>query len=739
MRGLRLRRYPRVLQHDITDCGAACLKSICTYHGRRVPISTIRQLASTDRLGTNILGLVEAATRLGFAARGVRGDADSLPRIPLPAIAHVVTPEKVQHYLVVYEVRGRRIVIMDPGDGRVRTVDLVEFMEMWTGVLLILTPSDSFDAGDRSRSPLTRLFRLVRPHRSVMVQALVGALIYTILGLSTAIYVQKIVDHVLVDGNRNLLNLLGTAMVIVLLAQLYLGMMKSVLALRTGQKIDAELILGYYRHLLRLPQRFFDTMRLGEVVARVGDAVKIRAFINDSLLDLAVHVLVVVFSFTLMFAYSWKLALVMMGVLPMYGGVFWITNHANRRLLRLLMERSADVESFLVESIGAMSTLRRFNLAAHSEGRAESRFVRLLRSAHGASLTSIYSSGGTEFVSRLAVIVLFWVGGTFVIAGEMTPGELMSFYALLGYLTGPVTQLVGSNRTIQDALIAADRLFEIMDLEIDNAEGIDLDFECVGDIHFENVSFRYGTRELVLEQVDFLIEHGRMTAIVGESGSGKSTAMSILQKLYPVESGVVRIGRYDIRHIRSESLRRHIAAVPQDVHLFGGTVIENIAIGDPEPDMNRILQLSDELGITPLVDSLPMGFHTPLGENGMELSGGQRQRIGIARALYRQPTILILDEATSHLDSLAEAEIQRCLERLRSEGMTIIVIAHRLATVAKADRIVVLRAGQVTETGTHEELLTAAGCYAELWYRQHGAGVDSNEPVLELPLAEVTG
>ena len=713
------KRIPAVKQHDITDCGAACLHSVAEYFGLRIPIARIRQFASTDRKGTNVLGLVEAAERLGFTAKGVKGPFDSLARIPKPAIAHVVLQAKLQHYVVVYGVTKKHVLVMDPAEGRVRKWSHQEFREAWSGVLVLLVPREDFRAGDEETSVARRFWRLVRPHRSVMAQALLGAVVYTLLGLSTSIYVQKIVDYVIVDENRNLLNLMSVTMIGLLLVQALVGLLKSVFTVRTGQRIDGELILGYYKHLLRLPQQFFDTMRVGEIISRINDAVKIRSFINDVALDLVVNVLIVVFSFSLMFLYSARLALAMLVVVPLYGAIYQVTNRVNRRTLRRVMERSADLEAQLVESLNSVATIKRFGLEWFSNLRTETRFVRLLRSVYSASMAGITSGTAADFVSRLFTIVLLWVGTGLVLDRALTPGELMSCYALVGYLTGPVSRLIGMNRTVQDAMIAADRLFEIMDLERESAGArIELRPEMIGDIQFRGVSFRYGTRTQVFRDLNLVIPHGKLTAIVGESGSGKSTLLSLVQNLYPLERGQVVLGEFDIQHISNESLRRLVSVVPQQIDLFGGDVIENIAVGDFEPDMRRLLTICMQLGINEFVEHMPAGYHTHLGENGVALSGGQRQRIAIARALYRNPEILILDEATSSLDSLSEQYVQQTILGLKQRGKTVIVIAHRLSTVMGADRIVVLDHGNVVEEGAHAELLDRGGHYFRLWEHQ---------------------
>jgi ABC-type bacteriocin transporter len=713
------KRIPRVKQHDLKDCGAACLHSVAEHHGLRISIARIRQYASTDQRGTNVLGLVEAAERLGFTAKGVKGPYDALAKIPRPAIAHVVLPGGLHHYVVVYAVTKRHVIVMDPGDGRMHRKTHDEFRAIWSGILVLLVPGDEFRKENRETSTPKRFWALVKPHRSVLLQSLVGAAFYTVLGLSTSIYVQKIVDHVLVGGNRNLLNLLSVLMIVLLLMQTFVGAMKSVFTLQTGQKIDGALILGYYKHLLALPQQFFDTMRVGEIISRINDAVKIRAFINEASIDVVVNVFIVFFSLALMLAYSAKLALLTLFLVPLYGLIYWATNRVNRTRQRRMMERGAELQSQLVESINAMSTLKRFGLEEHANLKTEARFVRLMREVYASATAGVASGSAVEVVSRLFTILLLWVGAGLVLSHALTPGQLMSCYALIGYLTGPVGRLIGMNRTIQDAVIAADRLFEIMDLEREEQGArVTLTPDMVGDVCFRGVRFRYGTRTDVFESLDLHIPRARLTAVVGESGSGKSTLMSLLQNLYPVDAGQVTIGDVDVRHVSNESLRRLVAAVPQQIDLFAGTVLENVALGDFEPDLKRVLTLCKWLGINDFVEKMPLGYHTPVGENGVALSGGQRQRLAIARALYKQPEILILDEATSSLDSISERYVQRATHLLKEHGRTVIVIAHRLSTVMGADKIVVLDGGKVVEEGTHAELLARRGHYHRLWSTQ---------------------
>jgi ABC-type bacteriocin transporter len=709
----------KIKQRDISDCGAACLASVAAFHNLKLPVARIRQLASTDKKGTNVAGMLEGAQRLGFSAKGVRGDFESLFKIPKPSIAHVVMNDGLQHYVVIYNATDRYVAVMDPASGTVIKHSHDEFRKLWTGVLILLLPGQNFEQGNETVSIASRLWSLMQPHKGVVIQVLLGALVYTLLGLATSVYVQKIVDNVLVDGNRNLLNLISVVMLVLLCFQTFIGAAKSIFTLRTGQLIDAQLILGYYKHLLTLPQQFFDTMRVGEIISRINDAVKIRAFVNDVSINVVVNIFVILFSFLLMFTYYWKLALIMLVIIPFYILIYLITNTLNRRVERKIMENGAELESQLVESLNSVSTIKSFGLEVHTNLKTEVRFVSLLKTVYKSGLNGIFTGNSTEFVTRIFVIILLWVGAGFVLDSQITPGELLSFYALVAFFTGPISSLIGMNKAIQNAVIAADRLFEIMDLKREHNESrIELSREMMGDIQIKNVHFRYGTRSNIFSDLSLTIEKGKVTAIVGESGSGKSTLISILQNLYPVHEGGITIGDYDLKYVDNGSLRKLISVVPQTLHLFAGNVIENIVIGDHQPDMKRVVTICAGLGMLEFIEGLPHGFNTYLGENGANLSGGQKQRIAIARALYREPEILILDEATSSLDSASEQYIQRMVEILRVKQKTVIIISHRLATVFGADKIIVLANGKVVEKGNHEGLMGNRQNYYQLWQQQ---------------------
>jgi len=411
--------------------------------------------------------------------------------------------------------------------------------------------------------------------------------------------------------------------------------------------------------------------------------------------------------------------LIMLIVIPLYSVVYLITNKLNKKQERKLMEHSADLESQLVESLNSVRTIKQFGIEDFSNMKTEVRFIGLLKTVFKSGKNSMFSTYSSEAISKVFTIILLWVGSYFVISNEITPGELLSFYAIIGYFMGPVSSLIGANKSIQNALIAADRLFEIMDLERETTENkIELKRENIGDIKFENIRFAYGTRKEVFNDFSFVLPRGKLTAVIGESGSGKTTLASLLQKLYPLNSGKITINDLDINHFSYESLRAIVSTVPQQLNLFSGNIVDNIAVGDLQPDMERILAIIQQLGLIPFIEKLPEGFNTQVGENGTSLSGGEKQRLAIARALYKNPEILIFDEATSSLDSESEQYVKAVVQELKQQGKTILIIAHRLSTVIDADKIAILENGVLIEEGTHDSLFKEGTRYYGMWKKQ---------------------
>ncbi len=711
-----MKRSVYVKQHDLTDCGAACLASVAAHYGLHMPISRIRQMASTDQRGTNLLGMVEAAQKLGFQAKAVRGSRESIPHIPRPSIAHMNMPGGLQHFVVIYKITDRKIILMDPATGRVETRPIKEFEETWSGVLILLTPDSGFSPGNHKKSIPSRFLQLIHPHRKIIIQAGAGAVLYSLLGLSTSLYVQKIIDFVLVDNNLGMLRMMSLLMLFIIGARFCIGIFKNIFILKTGQRIDAGLVISYYAHLMKLPQQFFDRMKTGELISRVNDAVKIRLFINDLAFKILLNLLVLVLTITVISVISWRMVLIILCLLPAYGLMYVIINKINKRYMRYIMENSARLESHFVESIGQNRTVKLQSLENYVCNKTEIKFAGLLDHLYKAGKTAVFSNEISIFLSALGTVVLFWVGSVFALNQELTPGQLMSVYTLSAYMIQPLNQLLQANRSIQEAVIAADRLFQIIDLEgeVPGKPMIRLDRSMLGDINFQDVCFRYGTREFLLSNFNCLIPLGQITSLIGESGSGKSTLVNLIQKLYRINSGRILIGSTNIEYIHPGSIRKQIAVVQQKTELFSGTILENITSFGTRTDMNRFFRISEQLSLNELFEHFPEGMNTMLRENGDGLSGGEKQKIALARALYSEPAILVLDEATSSMDAVSEANALGTVREFAKGSGTVIMISHQVRNTAMADQVIVLDRGIVSESGRHDDLKKASGTYSRL-------------------------
>ncbi|BFG71381.1 peptidase domain-containing ABC transporter [Sediminibacterium sp. KACHI17] len=705
-----------VKQRDVTDCGAACLVSIAASYGTNFSVSKVRQTAGTDKCGTSMLGMVEAATKMGFNAKAVRAGIEVIRQIPLPSIAHVLLENGLQHFVVLYSIKREQLVYMDPATGTLVKSRHSDFSKIWTGVLLLLEPSGSILIAHKTKSTKKRIYDLLTANGSLLLQGFIGALVYTLLGLSLSIYIQKLVDTILVDGDLGLLNLVSIMMIFLLCIQQYTGTFKTLLGLQVGQRMDATLISHYLRHLLKLPQFFFDTMRKGEVLSRINDAVMIRNFVSDTVMQIVVNLLILICSFLVMFLYSIKLALMMLLLLPIYGILYYLSNKINRYWQRKLMEKGATMETELVGTLQASTTIKRFGLEEVMIEKNESGLIALLRTVYDTGIRNIALSSVAEFVTRFFTLLILWIGSILVIEKALTPGTLLSFYSIIGYFTGPVLVLIGTTKSFQEAMIAADRLFEIMELEPEEASQVGRLPQSFneGDIVFDQVGFRYGSRQTVFNELSFQITVGSCIGIAGESGSGKSTLLHLLLRLYPIQKGHIYIGGVDINDISLPVLREKIAVVPQDTDILSGTVLENICL-NKNIVIDDVIQLCQQVGLDDFIRSLPEGYHTVLQEQGSDLSGGQKQKIGIVRALYRRPSVLLLDEATASLDTISESAVQECLQYYRRRGVTIMIVAHRLTTLQFCDEILVLQDGKLIERGSHDELIQQLGLYATMW------------------------
>lgn len=728
----RLRRvfkhYYCVEQFDITDCGAACLVIVAKQYGLKVPITKIRQIAGTDQRGTNALGLIKAANQLCFSAKGIKVTPEQLMEaddLPLPMIAHVIKGNLL-HYVVIHEITQKEIIIADPAEG-IKYYKPDDFFAIWSGVLIILTPDEKFQKGDESVGLFARFIHLVVPHKRLLVEVILASLLLTFFGLLGTFYFKYLIDDILPDSLTNTLHIISIGMLILNIARILLGVFRGQLLFYLSRKIDIKMILDYYQHILKLPLSFFDSRKVGEILSRLNDAAKIRSAISGSTISVILDSLMVIAGGAILYLQSDTLFMVTLLSIPLYAVIVWSFSKPYKNINRTIMQQGSDFGAYLVESVSGAFTIKAFNGQEEAKLETEQYYIKQTKSIFKSVWMGNIQSSLHGFLAVVSDVLIIWIGSDLVINGSLSLGQLLTFNALAGYFTGPIKSLIGLQFTLQEAYVAADRLGEILDLEVEEKnEDRKVKLEKLkGEIEFKKLDFRYGTRELVLEDINLKIKAGEKVALVGASGSGKTTLVKLLLKYYLPEKGEVIVDGYNIQDISSESIRERIGYVPQEVFLFSGTIRENIAFGNPEAPIEDIIDAAKQAQAHEFINELPLRYETLVGERGSTLSGGQRQRIGIARAILKKPDLLILDEATSNLDSITEKAFHETIESI-SQNLTAIIIAHRLSTIRRCDKIVVMEKGKIIESGSHHELLTKKEKYYQLWQEQIGEEVEQS-------------
>jgi ATP-binding cassette subfamily B protein len=725
-------KYACVRQSEQADCGAASLATICLHHKRHVSLPRLRDLAGVDRIGASMAGLKRAAEALGFSAAGVKGPWAALGTVPLPAIAHVRNAEGLGHFVVLHKVDGTQATIADPARGLVK-LTRQQFEACWSGRLLLLGVQPEFrrQAQSTSEVPPSRLGRLVAllaPNGGVLARIGIIALLMTVLGLLPAVFVRLLVDDVLPGAQLGVLDMLGIGMVLVLAFRVAFSGLREYFSAYLGRRIDLQMQSEYLRHVLRLPLRFFETKRTGDVMSRMNDVAKINAVVGGVALGVVVDALLLVVFAGIMFYFDARLAAVACAFIPLLLLALLLHQRGLVRHSRDLMEHGSRLQSRLVEDIVGVGTLRACGAIEARAHQLDERLVDTVQARFRMRLLGLSMSSTEALITGAASLVVLWYGGHLVVDGAMSIGQLMFFNTLLAQMLVPLRSLTQANLSVQEGLVALERLGEVVDLdpEIDPEARVCPPPRLAQAIRLEKVSFDYNTRgsRKVLDDIDLVIPAGRTTAFVGTSGCGKSTILRLLLGFHRPTAGRIAFDGVDLRDIDLEQLRANISWVPQDPTVFEGSITQNVALGDATADMARVVAACRLAGLSDLVDALPDRYDTVIGERGASLSGGQRQLLAIARAVYRDAPVVVFDEATSMLDAATERGLRDRLAPWLA-GRTVVIVAHRLATVRSADWIYVMGSGRVVEAGTHPELMAAQGVYAGYWRDQNGGVLEA--------------
>ena len=701
----------------VTDTGLICLLILARFYDLPADGAQLRHQFAQSGQVLSDTDLLRAAKHLGLKAGVQTAHWSKLAGIPLPALAKRTDGR----YVVLAKIEGEKVLVQDPTEARPLVLSREQFESAWTGQLLLFTKRANLRLQDL-KFDFTWFIPAIVKYRKFLGEVLVASFFLQLFALLTPLFTQVVIDKVLVHKGFTTLHVLAVGMIALALFDAVLGGLRTYLFSHTTNRIDVGLGAQLFRHVLALPLAYFEARRVGDTVARVRELEHIRQFLTSHSVTVVLDLVFTVVFLAVMWLYSPILTLIVMGSLPLYALLSVVITPAIRARLHEKFNRGADNQSFLVEAIGGIQTVKALAVEPPLLRKWEEQLAGYVRASFRATSLMTVTSQTATFIQKVTTVAVLWLGAYRVIEGELTVGQLIAFTMLSAQATGPLLRLVNLWQEFQQVGISVQRLGDILNTQPEpsyNPNRTTLP-QVNGQIVFEDVTFRYrpdGSE--VLRKVSFTVTAGQVIGLVGRSGSGKSTIAKLIQRLYVPERGRILVDGVDLAQVDPAWLRRQVGVVLQENFLFNSSVRDNIALTDPGLAMEQVIQAAKLAGAHEFILELPEGYDTMVGEHGCSLSGGQRQRIAIARALVANPRILIFDEATSALDYESEAIIQQNMAQI-SKGRTVFIIAHRLSTVRPAHQIYVVEKGEIVEQGSHEELLRMKGFYARLQSHQDG-------------------
>lgn len=705
------------LQHDQSDCGVACLKSVVRYYGGDISLEKLRELSGTSKQGTTLLGLYQVANQIGFAAEGCQADIQSVMDHGKPVILHVTIDNRLQHYVVCFAYENGKFILGDPAKGIVH-YSQEELEQIWISkTCLTLEPDESFQKTELIQLSKKKWFAdLLNDDKEILIISVVVGLLISVLGMVMAVFSQKLIDNIL--PSKDLQKLVLSIILVAFLLIIRTGLMaiRQFLLITQSKQFNNRIIDSFYQSLLYLPKSFFDTRKIGELIARLNDTTRIQRVITQIAGNYIIDGLIAVTSITFLFFYSWQTGLIAILSMPVY---FFLIYRFNKKIItsqKEVMAAYAYSEGNYVSTMSGISEIKNFN--------KQSFFADLNKSIYGNFQVKIFSLGkiniklsfiagftGVVFLS-LVLIYNSWL----VYSDKMLVGGLMAVLGIASTLLPSISNLALIAIPLNEAKVAFNRMYEFTSIRSENSDQKEPNEIQFDDLEIKELSFRFPGRKRILENINISIKKGELISLIGESGSGKTTLGFLLQKFYKPESGKIMLNKnISLHDVNTNSWRNILGVVPQDIHIFNGTVLDNICLGDTQKEAGDILKFLAEFGFEKYIEGFPQGFLTILGEEGINLSGGQKQIIALARALYRKPQVLILDEATAAMDRDTEKFTIELLNKLKKD-IAVFYISHRLHVLKNiSDRIYILQDGKLQVAGTHQELLSSENMYSNYW------------------------
>ncbi len=736
-----LKSFPLYRQLDSRDCGPACLRMIASYYGKNYSLQKLREMCFINRSGVSLLGISEAAEQLGFRTMGARL---SWEQLSLEAILPCIVHWRQNHFVIVYKITVKRtktfVWVADPAQGLIKYT-LIEFTKNWIshqndgesqGIALLLEPSPEFfkrEDEKQDKSSIRFMFKYLHPHGKFLVQVFAAMLLGSLLLLLAPFLTQSVVDNGIGNQDLNFVTLILIAQLVLMISRTSVDFIRSWLLLHISTRINVSLISDFLIKLMKLPIGFFDSKMIGDIMQRIDDHTRIQNFLTGSSVNILFSMVNLIIFGLVLCIYSLKITVIFLVGSTIYFIWVWAFLKKRREIDFKRFAQMASNQSNLYQLITGMQEIKLNNCERQKRWKWERIQARLFKiNIQGLALNQWQQAGAMFFNETKNIIITFFAASA-VIKGDMTLGMLMSVQYIIGQLNAPIEQMIGFMQAAQDAKISVERLGEIHNKKDENsAEADKLAYLPPNkDIQINNLWFQYEgpDSEMVLKEINLTIPQGKTTAIVGTSGSGKTTLIKLLLGFYNPSKGEIKAGGVHLNDFNCNFWRSKCGAVMQDGFIFSDTITENIAPGDENIGKAKLLKAVQVANIYDFINELPLGFNTIIGQEGSGISQGQRQRLLIARAVYKNPEYIFFDEATNSLDAKNERIIMKNLEDYFRQGepKTVVIVAHRLSTVKKADQIVVLEKGEIVEIGTHEELTMNKSYYYELVKNQLELGI----------------
>ena len=693
-----MRRYVKIEQQSFYDCGAACLCSIASWYGVKISATKARAICGCTKDGITIKGILEGGRSLGFICNAFKTTPElnitSLQNLTLPAIAHLRTEDGILHFIVIYKIDKSHFTIMNPDKGRIQKMSHDKFIKLWTGYIILFEPGSNLKIADEKRGAILRLLHIAYCHKRELSRIILGSVTILCSGLCSSIFLQRIIDDAIIKTDLNRLATLSIAIIALAGLTLFINYSTGLYSSSLCMKIDRRLIINYIKRILSLPLIFHKRYQPGDINARIGDAFNIRLFLTDGIVSIIVSVASIIISIPIVLYYSKEIAILLFSFTPLYIILYILSGYINKKYNKGIAVMGAKFESDFLHHLDTIDAIKHNGKQVITEKMIKDSFSTLSEKIYKTSVANVVFGISAQSLSKGMATATLIVGAYSAFYGNITVGELASFYSICALFSAPLTNLASLNPIITQAVVSAERIFEILDCEIEEDTTKSISEENIATeekIIISNLSFAFTGRLPLFKNLNAEFAKGKISLVNGEIGCGKSTLASLIMRDYEVNDGDILYGNKKISSFPLELWRESISIVPQKCKLFNSTILENITCGKQAADIEIITKISNSIGLTKEIQKMPLGYLTNIGDTGVTLSGGQMQKIAIARALFKDSETMIFDESTSFMDKESVDLFITEIIRLKKLGKRIIIISHDFIFKDIADNIVVIK------------------------------------------------